>query len=196
MAGQYQRLGNSRNDSEICDTQGALRRPGLGNPPDVLSPLLVVQIPLMQLIPVIRMKQWVTRTLWPETNKNNHSGNQASWYNVIHFTYCSINFYSTIVRMLNSETAVTFKGDTTGSRNYCSGAVRITRKRTASHVVIIYLPMSVPTWWLKDCAATASLLLSACIVSAILLLLLFVGLCPWTKSVQVSFCLFLHVGSR
>ena len=37
--------------------------------------------------------------------------------------------------MLNSETAVTFKGDTTGSRNYCSGAMRITRSDNLSSYV-------------------------------------------------------------
>ena len=48
---------------EMCDTKGAVHRHGLGNRLAVLSPLLVVRIPPLQLIPLTRMKPQVTRTL-------------------------------------------------------------------------------------------------------------------------------------
>ena len=105
MARQCKRLRKSGNDSEICDIQGARHRHGHGNPLDVLSPLLVVQIPPCQLIPLTQMKQQVTRThsdLKP--TKTNHSSSQTSWYSVIHFPYYNINFYFTNLRLRNSET--------------------------------------------------------------------------------------------
>ena len=116
MARQCKRLRKSANDSEICDIQGARHSHDHGNPLDVLSPLLVVQIPPCQLIPLTQMKQQVTRThsdLKP--TKTNHSSNQTSWYSVIHFQYYNINFYC--AKLWNT---VTYKGDTTGSRSYCS----------------------------------------------------------------------------
>ena len=41
--------------------------------------------------------------------KTNHSSNQTSWYSVIHFPYYNINFYSTNLRMQNSETQLHIK---------------------------------------------------------------------------------------